>query len=143
MTRTITRLWHAGNLPIRDGLYRADGATRAVRADTSARGGLALLDPFNLDAWLLANPEWCTCIDTTAELSLPNGSGYLCCGEGSYGSEGFFARISPDRTLAWVVYLEHSNPFFDAAIDGSNATVRSTSGLSITVSLTSREFGLR
>ncbi|WP_146228094.1 hypothetical protein [Micromonospora sp. S4605] len=140
MTSTITRLWLADNLPIRGGLYRADGSTRAVRLDTSMPGGLALLQPFDLEAWLLANPEWQTCIITTIELPLPDGSGYLCCGEGSYGSEGFFARLDQNKTLVWVVYLEDSNPFVDAAIHGPHSTIRSSSGLSISVDLTSPDF---
>ncbi|SCG37568.1 hypothetical protein [Micromonospora zamorensis] len=141
MNSTIARLWLADNLPIRDGLYRADGLTRAVRAGPSTPGGLALLEPFDLEAWLLANPEWHTTIITTIELPLPDGSGYLCCGEGSYGSEGFFARLDQLNMLVWVVYLEDSNPFVDAAIHGPHATVRSSSRLSVTVDLTSPEFG--
>jgi hypothetical protein len=143
MTSTIARLWLAENLPIRDGLYRADGSARAVRADASAPGGLALLEPFDLDAWLSANPGDCTMIDTTSVVPLPDGTGHLCCGEGSHGSEGFFARTDGLDDLVWVVYLEDSNPFLRAVFDGQDATIRSTNGLSITVDLDSREFGPR
>lgn len=142
MTSAIERLWLAHNLPIRDGLYRADGSARGVRADSSALGHLVLLEPFDLEAFLLTSPEWLTSIDITIEEGLGDGSGYLCCGEGSHGSEGFFARLDLHKNLVWVVYLEDSNPFVEAVIDGPQATVKSTSGLCVTVSLASPQFRL-
>ncbi|GAA2358996.1 hypothetical protein Cme02nite_35310 [Catellatospora methionotrophica] len=114
-----------------------------MRADPSTPGGLALLEPFDLEAWLLANRGWHTCVDTTTELPLPDGSGHLCCGEGSHGSEGFFARLDHTKTLIWVVYLQESNPFVEVAIHGRHATIRSSSDLSIQVDLTSPNFGSR
>ncbi|MFI5490513.1 hypothetical protein [Micromonospora echinaurantiaca] len=55
--KAITRLWLAGTLPIRDGLYRPDGFARDVRVDEMVSGGLVLLEPFDLEAFLESDPE--------------------------------------------------------------------------------------
>ena len=138
----IKNLWLAENLPIRDGLYRAAGMSRTVRIDPTVPGGLVVLESFDLDAFLRADPEWLTAIDVLVRQTLPDGSGYLCGGEGSYGSEGFFGRLDRHQELVWVVYLQRSNPITEIAVDGEHATFTSSSGLSITVDLTSPEFDL-
>jgi hypothetical protein len=68
-----------------------------------------------------------------SETALPDG--LLCAGEGSHGSEGFFARLDAARGLVWVCYLSESNPFAEVAVEGGSATVTSTSGLGVTVDL--------
>lgn len=135
MNSLIRRLWQADNLPVRDGLYRADGAAYHVQVDTSVEGNLKVLAPFSLEAFTSHYPDMITVIDTTLEKALPDGSGYLCCGEGSYGSEGFFGRIDQCRDLVWVVYLENSNPFISARIDGSSVAFTSSAGVTIKVNL--------
>ncbi len=137
----IGRLWLAENLPIRDGLYRPDGSAREVCVDETAPGGLRLLEPFDLTAFLALDPEHTTSIIVTKEQELSDGSGYLCCGEGSYGSEGFFGRLDQHRELVWVVYLEEDNPFVQIDVAGTRAEFVSSSGVSVTVDLTSPDFG--
>jgi hypothetical protein len=82
-----------------------------------------------------------TSIDTTWQAPVPGGGGYLCCGEGSYGSEGFFCRLDQHKSLVWVVYLENSNPFVDASVSNTSATFTSSAGVAITVNLGAPEFG--
>lgn len=142
MTSLITKLWQSGELPAWNGLYRWDGSARAARIDTSTAGGLSLLEPFDVALRLKKeDPEWLTSIDVTREEEIPDGSGYLCCGETSYGSEGFFGRLDRDKNLIWAVLLENANPFIDIVSDGVRATFTSTSGVSITVDLRGSEFG--
>ncbi|SCL21018.1 hypothetical protein GA0074692_1059 [Micromonospora pallida] len=129
MTSVISRLWLAENLPIRDGLYRAAGTARDAWADPTAPGGLALGEPFGLTEFLVPDPEEVTTITVALERELSDGSGHLVCGEGSYGSEGFFGRLDRNRQLLWVVYLEDENPFVDAHVDGTRATFTSSSGV--------------
>jgi hypothetical protein len=142
MTSSIERLWLADNLPIRDGLYRADGVAYGVQVDASVEGGLRILAPFILEEVLSRDPEWVTSIITTLEKRLPHGDGYLCCGEGSYGSEGFFGRLDQHKTLMWVVYLENSNPFVNVSVSDTRATFISSSDVSITVDLEASEFAV-
>ena len=99
MTSLIEGLWLAENLPIQDGLYRADGAVYGVQLDASIEGGLKILAPFSLEEFLSCHPDMVTSIDTTLEIPLPHSLGYVCCGEGSYGSEGFFGRLDQHRKL--------------------------------------------
>ena len=140
MTRLIQRLWLADSLPVQDGLYRADGAAYDVQVDASAEGGLKILAPFSLEKFLARHPDMVTSIDVTLEKPLPPGVGYLCCGEGSYGSEGFFGRLDQHRNLVWVVYLEASNPFVGVSMSNTSATFMSSAGASITVDLRAPEF---
>ncbi|GAA1332472.1 hypothetical protein [Saccharothrix algeriensis] len=126
----ITTLWSAARLPIEDGLYFADGRSYAVEADER---GLRLVEAFDLGELLTEDPEWLTSIDITKEIHVPGG--YACAGEGSHGSEGFFARLDEDHSLIWVCYLSESNPFGELSVEASTLTATSTSGLSITLPL--------
>ncbi|MFI0423995.1 hypothetical protein [Spongiactinospora sp. 9N601] len=136
----IERMWAEGKLPIHDGLYRADGSSWTIGIDVSARPSIDLLGPFDLESFLDADPDYMAAIDITIEKEIPGGSGFMCAGEGSHGSEGFFARLDRRRRLIWVVYLEFSNPFIEMVIDERVALVPSSSGLCISVDLTYPEF---
>lgn len=139
---TLLKLWHARRLPIRDGLYTSSGDAYSVQLNDAAPGGVEILDNFDLDSVLSADPDWVTSIDITREVEIKGGVGRLLAGEGSHGSEGFFARIDDDNDLKWVVYLEESNPFVDIAVDGNRATFYSSSGVSITVDIDRPETGI-
>lgn len=142
VTTTLARLWEREELPIRDALYLADGHAFTVALDERAPGGLRIKDPFDLDALLAEDPEWVTSIviSKQVELDLEDGGGYVCCGEGSWGSEGIFARLSPDSKPIWAVYLERSNPFTDIDVRDRIARFRSSSGVNVSVALTSSDF---
>jgi hypothetical protein len=142
VTTTLAQLWVRQELPIRDALYLADGRAFTVALDERAPGGLTVNDPFDLDALLAEDPEWVTSIVVSkqVELDLEDGRGYVCCGEGSWGSVGIFARLSPDGKPGWVVYLERSNPFTDIDVRDQIARFRSSSGVNVSVALTSSDF---
>lgn len=140
MTTLIESLWLAENLPIRDGLYCANGTAYDVRVDSSVQGGLKVLDPISVEEFMAEDPDMVTSIDVTLKKPLPNNLGYAFCGEGSYGSEGFFGRLDQNNNLVWVVYLEYSNPFTDALIGDGEVTFHSSSDVSVTVDLKSPEF---
>ena len=92
----IERLWQLGRLPIEDGVFFADGRSYAVAVVGSALRVLEELD-------LTEDPDWLTAIDITHEAPTP--TGFVCAGEGSHGSEGFFARLDAHKRLLWVCYL--------------------------------------
>jgi hypothetical protein len=131
----IVALWRDGRLPIEDGLFFADGQSFVV---DHAPPGLEVVEEFDLAELLAEDPDWVTSIDITREVPLPDG-GFVCAGEGSHGSEGFFARLDDVRELVWVCYLGESNPFSEIKLDGERVTVTSTSGVSVTVSLETPE----
>lgn len=105
---TFVRLWEAEQCPIRDGLYLADGSAWAVQADRAAPGGLTVLEPFDLDALLAEDPDWVTCIAISKTVGLAGTEDLLFCGEGSWGSETLFGRITAAGRPVWVVYLGES-----------------------------------
>ena len=61
-------------------------------------------------------------------------------GEGSQGSEGFFAWLGPDHDLLWAVYLEESNPIVDIAVTGDRAVIRSTADVTVVLDSGSESF---
>jgi len=89
-----------------------------------------------------AEPDYVSHVDITVQQDLPGGTGYLVCGEGSYGSEGFFGRLDAVKRLIWVVYLENCNPFVSVSIKSARAIFASSSGVVITVNLEAPEFGI-
>lgn len=132
----ITTLWTSDRLPIKDGLYFADGRSYAVEVTDS---GLRIGEQFDLAELLAEDPEWLTSIDITSEIPVPGG--YACAGEGSWGSEGFFARLGEDHSLIWVCYLSEDNPFGELTVKASTLTATSTSGLSLTLPLDNPDKG--
>ncbi|MGW1681201.1 hypothetical protein [Saccharopolyspora sp. NPDC002376] len=138
---TISDLWGAEQLPIRDGLYMVAGESYVLRVDAEVPEGFQVLEEFDLGEWLRANPDELTWVYVTHTIKID--SGYLCCGEGSYGSEGFFARLDTSERLVWAVYLEESNPFVEISIDDNRAIFKSSSGITVTVDLEDPIFNLR
>lgn len=143
MTTKIVQLWAEGLAPGWDGLYRADGSARAVELSGGARlDGFELGPPLDLDAMLDEEADNLTHVDILrgADVPLPDGSGYVCGGDGAHGSEGFFARLDKDRNLMWIVALTDSNPFEKAEVRGSLATFTNNWGNSVTVDLDHPDF---
>ncbi|MFF3561836.1 hypothetical protein ACFYXS_17495 [Streptomyces sp. NPDC002574] len=141
----ITELWLAGEVPAHDGLYRADGTALGVHIDGPRLSAFRVGEPFDLAALLAGDPELVTSADPhprgTAEL--PDGTGYVCCGDGAHGSQGFFARLDSDGNLLWVVALGRSNPFVRAEAAGPHATFTNNLGHALTVDLTAPAFAPR
>lgn len=133
---SIAELWAAGTAPGWDGLYRADGTARGIEVDGARLSWFDLGSPLDLNALLAKDPYWLAEIDITTEVELPDGSGRLCAGDGAHGSQGFFARLTPERKLMWLVSLSDSNPFTHVTVDGTSAKFTNNLGNSLTVDLT-------
>lgn len=143
MTTTILQLWAEGLAPGWDGLFRADGSARAVELGGGARlDWFDLGPPLDLDAMLGEDPDNVTHVDILrgADVPIPDGSGYVCGGDGAHGSEGFFARLDKDRNLIWIAALTASNPFEKAEVRGRIATFTNNLGNSVTVDLDHPDF---
>jgi hypothetical protein len=143
MSTKIVRLWVEGLAPGWDGLYRADGSARALRLAGGARlDRFDLGPPLDLEAMLAEDPDNVTDVDIRrgVDVPLPDGVGYVCGGEGSHGSEGFFARLDKDRNLVWIAMLTDSNPFVKVEVGGWLATFTNNLGNSVTVDLDRPEF---
>lgn len=138
----IVELWAAGDVPDWDGLYRADGSARAVGVASAALSRFDLGGPLDLEELLRGDPGGVTPYDIHPDCvaELPDGSGFVCGGDGAHGSEGFFARLDADRNLVWVVSMADSNPFEKVEVDGMTARFFNNLGHSIAVDLTTPDF---
>lgn len=141
MSRVVD-LWREGMAPGVSGLYRADGSARAVHVDSANLSFFRLGNPLDLDHLLSANPRELADIDESARMTLPDGSGYACCGEGAHGSEGFFARLDSQGNLVWIVFLRNGNPFMRIHVDETRVTFINNLSKSVTVDLASSDFAL-
>ncbi|MEC4020002.1 hypothetical protein [Streptomyces sp. H27-D2] len=130
----IERLWEDFQLPIRDALHFVDGHSYDVALDPDAPSGFRALPPFGLDGVLENDPSWVSSVDGLAAVDLER-EGLLWGGEGSYGSEGFVARLTVDRALVWAIFFMESNPFDRIQLSNNVATFSSTSGVKITVDI--------
>ncbi|MFF2775560.1 hypothetical protein ACFVU3_11680 [Streptomyces sp. NPDC058052] len=142
----IGELWARGEVPDRDGLYRADGSAREVDVDSAALSRFRLGGPLDLEELLRDDPGGTTPYDIHRGCfaRLPEGSGagsgYVCGGDGAHGSEGFIARLDADRRLVWVVSMADSNPFERVELHGATARFFNNLGNAITIDLTARDF---
>ncbi|MGH3312408.1 MAG: hypothetical protein ACRDP3_17780 [Streptomyces sp.] len=129
----IKDLWDEHKVPVDDALHFADGRSFDACVTPESPGGISILEPFDLDDRLSIAPNWVSVVDGLEE-ELEDG-GFLWHGDGDNGSEGFFARVNPDRSLVWVVFFTDSNPFTKAEVVGRYATLSSTSGVVITIDI--------
>ncbi|MEU1348094.1 hypothetical protein ACFYPA_26440 [Streptomyces sp. NPDC005775] len=123
----IERLWAAGEMPYRDGLYRPDDTGRDVHVDGPGAyhpdAGQPI--PFRLgeplDVALAIEEDGTTEVDTCFESPLPDGSGWMSGGGSGMGNVGYLARLGSDRTLRWVAVMYFSNPFITVHYEGTTA----------------------
>ncbi|MGW6393851.1 hypothetical protein ACWFR1_25880 [Streptomyces sp. NPDC055103] len=139
---TVVRLWAAGEMPYRDGLYRPDDTGRdvyvegpgAYHPDAGQPIPFRLGDPFDV---LQAVEE-----DGTAEVDrffaspLPDGSGRMSGGGGGMGNTGHLARLDADGSLRWLAFMYCSNPFVGVRYEGATAVFTNDWGNELRLDLT-------
>ncbi|KOY53814.1 hypothetical protein [Streptomyces sp. XY332] len=130
----IQQLWEDFELPIKDALHYADGHSYEVALVPDTPTGFAVLAPFGLDEVLESDLSWVSSVDGLAAVDLGE-KGLLWGGEGTYGSEGFIARLTANRALMWAIFFAESNPFDRIRLSGTVATFTSTSGLEVSVDI--------
>lgn len=109
----INELWNKEKLPIKDGIYFANGESFSFLTKFYPDIVIKKGKSFSLVDFLNKNPDCITDIDIFEKIKIQTGGAYLL-GEGSHGSEGFIAYITSDEKLNWVIYFEESNPFINA-----------------------------
>ncbi|TLG13476.1 hypothetical protein FEK35_10025 [Nocardia cyriacigeorgica] len=133
MTNAVRRLWTDREVPIVEGVYTPDGRGWEAWLDRTAASGFTVGEPIDVDALLADNPGNTTSADATFQTVEIPGEGYLCCGEGTLGAEGWVAKLDLNSGLVWVVHFDDSNPFVELEVDGDRAHCLSSSGVRITV----------
>ncbi|WP_326656408.1 hypothetical protein [Streptomyces sp. NBC_00385] len=134
MMSSIEQLWENYQLPIRNALHFSRGASFKIELSPADSAGYKILEEFDLESDLSLNPDWVSDIDGLCSVVLDGGD-LLWAGEGSYGSEGFVARLNREKSLIWTVFLEESNPFQEIHLQGSTACFVSTSGVRLRVNI--------
>ncbi|GAA1969338.1 hypothetical protein [Kitasatospora viridis] len=123
----VQRLWAAGRLPVRDGLYRADDTGLEVLCDGP---GAYHPDAGQPIPWRFGAPfdvaravaeDGSEEPDGYFEAPLPDGSGWVTGGGGGMGNIGHLARLGADRSVRWVAVSSWSNPFTGVHWEGGEA----------------------
>jgi hypothetical protein len=133
MKSIIVELWKNGELPIKNALYFVDGRAGLIDIIFYPYPKLLKLGDFDFNDFYEKNKNETTTIDIVKKIQLSD-VGYLCIGEGSYGSEGFIACLDSKEDLIWVVYFENSNPFVSATILGDlTVVIESSAGFRLKI----------
>ncbi|MEU2236998.1 hypothetical protein [Streptomyces vietnamensis] len=143
----VEGLWKAGEMPLRDGLYRPDDSALelhvdgpgAYHPDAGQPIPFRVGDPF--DVAHAVEEYGIDGVDTWFESPLPDGSGWMSGGGGGMGNIGHLARLHADRSLRWVAVMFHSNPFVGVRYEGMSAVFTNDWGNRLTLDLTSPALG--
>ncbi|MFE5851852.1 hypothetical protein ACFQ61_01310 [Streptomyces sp. NPDC056500] len=130
----IEHLWGDFELPLTDALHYADGHSYGVALDSATPRGFTALPLFDLKKMMDGDPSGVSSVDGLTAVDLGE-KGLLWGGEGSYGSEGFIARLTADRALMWAMFFLESNPFDRIRLSGNIAAFSSTSGHKVVVDI--------
>jgi hypothetical protein len=123
----VEGLWKAGEMPLRDGLYRPDdtGVELHVEGPGAYHPDAGQPIPFRvggpIDVARALQEHGVDGVDTCFENPLPNGSGWMSGGGGGTGNIGYLARLDTDRSLRWIAVMFLSNPFVEVRYEGMSA----------------------
>ncbi|MFD8716844.1 hypothetical protein ACFV2H_02125 [Streptomyces sp. NPDC059629] len=143
----VEGLWKAGEIPLRDGLYRPDDSglglhvdgPGAYHPDAGQPIPFRIGEPF--DVAQAIEEHGIDEVDTYFESPLPDGSGWMSGGGGGMGNIGYLARLHADRSLQWVAVMFHSNPFLSVRYEGMRAVFTNDWGNRLMLDLTSPALG--
>ncbi|MEU3560661.1 hypothetical protein [Kitasatospora sp. NPDC006786] len=131
----VVELWAKSEIPAYGGLFRADGTAREVFFDGPGSLHLELGEPFEVE-----EPRYEHEIDVDGEAELPDGRGFVCCGSGGMGDEGFLARLDGRRRLVWVLTSTEGNPFLRVSVEWPLAHFVNDWGTVLTLDLTDPDY---
>ncbi|GAA3090087.1 hypothetical protein ACFQ0X_04520 [Streptomyces rectiviolaceus] len=123
----IERLWAAGEMPFRDGLYRSDDTGLEVYVDgpgayhPDARQPIPFCLGEPVDVARAVEEDGVTEAHPCFESPLPDGAGWMSGGGSGMGNIGYLARLDADRSLLWVAVMFCSNPFVGVRLEGARA----------------------
>lgn len=143
----VEGLWVAGEMPMRDGLYRSDDTgvelhvhgPGAYHPDAGQPIPFRVGGPFDV-AWAIEE-DGTDGVDTAFVSPLPDGSGWMSGGGGGMGNIGYLARLNADHSLRWIATMFYSNPFVGVRYEGMQAVFTNDWGNQLMLDLTSPAFG--
>ncbi|MFF1344221.1 hypothetical protein ACFVYT_41585 [Streptomyces sp. NPDC058290] len=143
----VEELWQAGEMPLRDGLYRPDDTglelhvdgPGAYHPDAGQPIPFRIGEPF--DVAQAIEEHGIDEVDTHFESPLPDGSGWMSGGGGGMGNIGYLARLDANSSLQWVAVMFHSNPFVRVRYEGMSAVLTNDWGNRLMLDLVSPALG--
>lgn len=138
----VEGLWKAGEMPLRDGLYRPDDTglklyvdgPGAYHPDAGQPIPFRIGGPFDVAQAL--EEHYTDEVNTYFESPLPDGSGWMSGGGGGMGNIGYLARLDADSSLRWLAVMFHSNPFVGVRYEGMRAAFTNDWGNLLVLDLT-------
>ncbi|MER5972467.1 hypothetical protein ABT112_22470 [Streptomyces sp. NPDC002055] len=143
----VEELWQAGEMPLRDGLYRPDDTGLALHVDGPGAyhpdAGQPI--PFRIgepfEVAQAVQEQGVVEADTYFESPLPDGSGWMSGGGGGMGNIGYLARLDADGSLRWGAVMFLSNPFVRVHYEGTSAVFTNDWGNQLQLDLVSPALG--
>ncbi|MFE2164251.1 hypothetical protein ACFXB3_04165 [Streptomyces sp. NPDC059447] len=143
----VEELWRAGEMPLRDGLYRPDDTALELHVDGPGAyhpdAGRPI--PFRIggpfDVALAIDEDGIEGVDTNFTTPLPDGSGWMSGGGGGMGNIGHLARLDTDGSLRWIAVMFHSNPFVGVRYEDTGAVFTNDWGNRLALDLASPALG--
>lgn len=123
--RSLQEHWRDEEVPLIDGIIRADGEVVLFSYEATVRGSDRGVIPSpkersTLREQLAADPDVWTAIDVMCRADWRAGGLELHGGGGGFGSDGFVAATSLENgDLVWLVFSQWSNPFRSLAVEGA------------------------
>jgi hypothetical protein len=124
--QSIQDLFRAERWPIVSGVYFDSGEVGLL--ECVHEFWVRSVGRSRLESVMEQNPDWMTSLNVTFTAQDVRAGLQVECGEGSEGAEGFVALSRRDGHLVWLAYLENSNPFMTAAIEGGRINATSNLG---------------
>lgn len=108
----LQNAWHRGQIPIANAICFPDGRMLLLSLNWEAGyvPQISVLGETRIEEFLSKQPDWFAEVEPLCELTLP-GVGTLLAGEGSYGSDGFFALVDERGNFVYSAFFTSSNPF--------------------------------
>ena len=115
-SKIIQRRWNEGKLLCAEGVTFANGSVflfNLIRLKMTKNP--LVYQETNLVDYLTTYPKFWVETVIQEKLELPDQQGWIICGSGALGADGFIVHVSLDNELQWSLFSEESNPFINLA----------------------------
>lgn len=120
----VEQLWHAGEVPIINGLIYPNDTYRIVDV-ASSNNRIFIKETGNVQHFLDESPAFISDIDNIGRIESTDA--YCEFGGAAHGSEGYLACLDPQtHSLRWIFFSQHLNPLVAAHFVGANTLIART-----------------
>jgi hypothetical protein len=112
----IIKLYYKNKLPIMNGIITKD---KFIRININENK--LFFDESDFDKSISLLEEDCSDIDIFREIKYKSYT--LCCGEGSYGGDGFIIIMDENAKIIWIMFHDKINPIENIEINNNKIIV--------------------